>query len=63
MVYADFAKKKLVEDFIAGCQELGLSAEESVDLAARNLIGAVSTSGKSYAKIEVENVGVVEVDC
>lgn len=59
----DTAKKKLVEDFIAGCQELGLSAEECVDLAARSLIGAVSASGKSYAKIEVENVGVVEVDC
>lgn len=57
------AKKELVEQFICGCQKLGLSVEESVDLAARNLIGAVAASGKSYAKIEVDNVGVVEVEC
>ncbi|ENM5835044.1 hypothetical protein NTH44_003135 [Vibrio metoecus] len=55
----DTAKKALVEQFISGCQELGLSVEESVDLAARNLIGAVTASGKSYAN----NVGVVEVEC
>jgi hypothetical protein len=59
----DKNKERLVEDFIAGCQKLGLSAEESTDLAARNLIGVVSASGKSYAKIELESVGVVEVDC
>ncbi|MCG9575423.1 hypothetical protein L1D14_04150 [Vibrio tubiashii] len=56
-------KQELVEQFVSGCQELGLSAEESVDLAARNLIGAVSVSGQNYAQIEVEGVGIVEVDC
>jgi hypothetical protein len=59
----DTAKKELVEQFISGCQELGLSVQESVELAAHNLIGAVTASGKSYAKIEVDNVGVVEVEC
>lgn len=59
----DSAKKKLVEQFISGCEELGLSVAESVDLAARNLLGVVAASGRSYAKIEVDNVGVVEVEC
>lgn len=59
----DTAKKELIQQFISGCQEIGLSLEECVDLAARNLVGVVSASGKSYAKIEVDNVGVVEVEC
>mgnify|MGYP001274343864 FL=1 len=59
----DSAKQKLVDQFITGCQELGLSAEESTDLAARNLIGAVNASGKNYAQIEIDSVGIVEVDC
>lgn len=57
------SKKELVEQFISGCQELDLSVEESVELAACNLIGAVNASGKSYAKIEIVNMGIVEVEC
>ncbi|MGR2997554.1 hypothetical protein ABMY12_20665 [Vibrio vulnificus] len=56
-------KQELVERFISGCQELGLSDQESVDLAARNLIGVVSNSGKNHAEIEIDGVGIVEVDC
>lgn len=59
----DSAKKKVVEQFISGCEELGLSVAESVDLAARNLLGVVAASGRSHVKIEVDNVGVVEVEC
>ncbi|BCL74123.1 hypothetical protein TUMSATVNIG1_61070 (plasmid) [Vibrio nigripulchritudo] len=59
----DAGKKKLVEDFISGCVKQGLTHEESVDLAARSLIGAVNAAGKSYAKIEIEGMGVIEVEC
>lgn len=59
----DEAKQKIVMDFIRGCQELGLSEKECVDLAARNLIGAVSASGHSTAKIEIDSLGTVEVEC
>ncbi len=59
----DEAKQKIVMDFIRECQELGLSEKECVDLAARNLIGAVSASGYSTAKIEIDSLGAVEVEC
>ncbi|MGF1827512.1 hypothetical protein [Vibrio splendidus] len=59
----DSEKIKIVEQFISGCQQLGLSMEDSVELAAKNLIGAVAATGNSHAKIEVNNVGTVEVDC
>lgn len=59
----DAAKQKIVMDFIQGCQELGLSVEEFVDLAARNLIGAVNASDQSTAKIEIDSLGTVEVEC
>ncbi|WP_240207706.1 hypothetical protein [Vibrio sp. CyArs1] len=57
------AKQKLVQEFVSGCMELNLSVEEMLELAAHNLIGAVNASGKSYVKIELDNVGVVEVEC
>lgn len=50
----DTAKQKIVEQFISGCEELGLSPEECVDLAARNLIGATIASGNSHVRVEVE---------
>lgn len=59
----DLEKKKIIEQFIDSCQKLGLPVEECVDLAARNLVGVVSASGKSYAKIEIDGSGTVEVEC
>ncbi len=59
----NMTKEMLVEQFVSGCEELGLSDEECVDLAARNLIGAVTAIGKSYAKIEIDNVAIVKVEC
>lgn len=59
----DNAKQKIVEQFISGCEELGLSPEECVDLAARNLIGATIASGNSHVRVEVDNMGIVEVEC
>ncbi|QFT13326.1 hypothetical protein [Vibrio sp. THAF190c] len=59
----DKEKQMLIEQFIIGCQKLGLSLEESTELAAKNLIGVVSASGKSHARIEVKRVGIVEVEC
>ncbi|MEI8659299.1 hypothetical protein [Vibrio sp. Hal054] len=56
-------KKQLLEQFVAGCQALNLSMEECVQLAAHNLIGAVSAYGQTYAKVEIPDVGVVEVQC
>ncbi|MEZ8293463.1 hypothetical protein AB6D11_06370 [Vibrio splendidus] len=59
----ELAKKEIVENFLNGCLELGMTLDESVDLAARNLIGAVQASGQTYIKIEIEQSGIVEVEC
>ena len=59
----DTEKDKIVAQFISGCQQLGLSMEDSVELAAKNLIAVVVATGNDHAKIEVNNVGTVEVDC
>ena len=54
-------KQNLAEQFISGCQDLNLSCDESVELAARIITAALISSGESYAKIEIDGVHVVEV--
>ncbi len=59
----DPKKKELVEMFIQSCIEQGLTMDESAELSAHILISAVSANGKSHTRIEIANLGSVEVDC
>lgn len=56
-------KKEIVETFIAGCLAKGLTFDEAAELAAHLLCSTVSMSGSTSKRIEVVNVGAVEVEC
>lgn len=56
-------KKEIVETFIASCLAQGLSVHDSAELAAHLLLSTVSLSGASHRRIEIPDVGVVDVEC
>ncbi|MCW8336773.1 hypothetical protein, partial [Vibrio paucivorans] len=52
----------IAEQFILDRQAQGLSEEELIVISARVMVAAINASGRHYAKVDIENLGTVEVE-